>query len=263
MQWDGLMETPNRLRWIFGTLMAGLASLTTLGALLPMASRTPQQRARVNAYREMTAILATQPAYSVSRACSFVHSTTKHSVERRIGWQENWVQASLGLMYPPIERTQSPERIIAGEQADCSERVAALQQMFRQAQLPTRIVGLGGHVVLEVKANGKWYTADPDYGVTYGVGVAQLETGTGQGVRRLLQRVGCTEPVIDRYLEILHSTSDNVVMDIHQPLSPRLALLEGACGWLLVAIPLILWGGLGVLWVAGPPRDAEMIGSAR
>jgi hypothetical protein len=255
------METANRLRWVLGTLIAGLASLTTLGALIPMASETPQQRARVNAYREMASILAAQPAYSVSRACSFVHATTKHSVERRITWHENWVQASLGLLYPPMVRTQSPERIIARQHADCSERVAALQRMFRQARLPTRIVGLGGHVVLEVKANGKWYTTDPDYGVTYGVGVAQLETGTGQGVHRLLQRVGCSDPVIDRYLEILHSTSDNVVMGINQPLSPRLALLEGACGWLLVAIPLILWVGLAVLWVAVPSRDTDRIGS--
>lgn len=261
MQWDGLMETAKRLRWMLGALIAGLASLTTLGALIPIASQTPQQRARVNAYREMTAILAEQPAYSVSRACSFVHATTQHSIERRIGWNENWVQASLGLMYPPMARTQSPERIIAGQQADCSERVAALQRMFRQARLPTRIVGLGGHVVLEVKANGKWYTTDPDYGVTYGIGVAQLEAGTGQGVRRMLQRIGYAEPVIDRYLEILHSTSDNVVMGINQPLSPRLALLEGACGWLLVAIPLILWGCLAVLWVAVPSRDSDAIGS--
>jgi hypothetical protein len=256
------METGNRLRWMLGALMAGLASLTTLGALIPMVSQTPQERARVKAYREMAAILAAQPAYSVSRACSFVHSTTEHSVSRRVGWRENWVQASLGLLYPPIARTQSPERIIAGQQADCSERVAALQRMFRQAQLPTRIVGLGGHVVVEVKANGKWYTADPDYGVTYGVGIEQLETGSGLGVRRSLQRVGYTEPVIDRYLEILHSTSDNIVMGIHQPLSPRLALLEGACGWLLVAIPLSLWGGLAVLWVAAPSRDTGAIGSA-
>ncbi|MEI8213024.1 MAG: transglutaminase domain-containing protein [Planctomycetota bacterium] len=246
------MRRITSLRWGGVVALLVLACLATAGAMLPRWLETAENRERVVACHAVADHLAEQPAYSVSRACSYVHGITTHSVDRRVDWTENWVQAIVGKAYPPLLRTQSPEKIVLGRKGDCSERVAVLQMMFRRAHLPTRAVGLGGHVVLEVRANGKWYTADPDYGVTFGTDVSHLEKGTGKWVRHQLRATGCDDEAIDGYLQILHSSVDNVAMGINQPLSPRLKFVEDVCDGLMVATPMLLWGLLAVLWASFP-----------
>lgn len=246
------MRRIDSLRWGAMVALLLLACLATAGAMLPRWLESPENRERVVACHAVADLLAEQPAYSVSRACSYVHGITTHSIDRRIGWTENWVQAFAGKAYPPLLRTQSSEKIVLGRKGDCSERVAVLQMVFRRARLPTRVVGLGGHVVLEVRANGKWYTADPDYGVTFGTDVSHLEKGPGKWVRYQLRTAGCGDEAIDGYIQILHSSVDNVAMGINQPLSPRLKVVEDICDGLLVAIPILLWGLFAVLWASFP-----------
>jgi hypothetical protein len=242
-----------RMLLVLGLSVAAVA--TSAAALVSRLSVERSGQARVGLLRDVAKQLAEQPVYSVSRACHLVHSLTEHGIDRRISWRENWVQALLGQFYPALLRTQNPERIVVGRVGDCSERVAVLQMVYRQAHLPTRIVGLGGHVVLEVKANGKWYTADPDYDVIFGTDVRTLESGSGKWVRALLQRRGVDREQVDRYVEILHTPVDNIQMAINQPLSPRLKILEDMCGVLLFSIPLLLWGILGVFWASLPSKD--------
>jgi hypothetical protein len=242
-----------RMLFVIGLSVAAIA--TSAAALVSSLSVERSGQARVGLLHAVAKQLAEQPVYSVSRGCHLVHSLTEHGIDRQISWRENWVQALLGQFYPAMLRTQNPERIVAGRVGDCSERVAALQMVYRQAHLSTRIVGLGGHVVLEVKANGKWYTADPDYDVIFGTDVRTLESGSGKWVRAMLQRRGVDRERVDRYVEILHTPADNIQMAINQPLSPRLKIVEDVCGVLLFSIPFLLWGIVGILWVSLPNKD--------
>jgi hypothetical protein len=171
----------------------------------------------------------------------------EHSEGLRIGPEINWVQWLLGTIYPPAARSQLAARILASGSGDCSERAAVLQALLSQRGIPSRLVGLGGHVVLETPTvDGGWMVLDPDYGVEFPGTVAELSKGERDGeIRDALASAGFEETPIRLYREILYSPQDNQAMDWNEPLSPRLFWLErltqgvilGAC--CVVALLLI------------------------
>jgi len=166
---------------------------------------------------------------------------TEHRTDRQIAPWENWIQWSLGQVYAPLLRTQNPDLILDQGYGDCSERVAVLQSLFRLARIPTRIVGLGGHVVLEVQANGKWYTADPDYGVVHFGTVEELAGVAENTLGHPLNRAGYSQETIDRYIELFRSQADNTALPLNSPISPRLYHAEQFSALLLVMLPCVLW----------------------
>ncbi|MFN7735487.1 MAG: hypothetical protein ACK5O8_05170 [Pirellula sp.] len=230
-------------------LMAIVSSLAVVATPL---FRPDEAEARVEQFKAVATSFAGQDDFQVSRANRFVHSITTHSVDRKVMLRENWVQWCLGHVYPPLLRSQNALRIVEGGIGDCSERVAVLQWIARQSQCPTRIVGLGGHVVLEVFSKGKWVAADPDYGVTFSTDVQTLTHGGAKYVAWQLQRAGVDAPTIENYLSILQSAGDNVSMGLNEPLSPRLKVLEDWCEIARVAFPWFFFGLLLVVPMAWP-----------
>lgn len=224
-------------------LMAVGSTVAVVGAPF---FRPDKADARLEHFKAVAASFADQENFQVARANRFVHAITTHSVDRRILLRENWVQWFLGQFYRPLLRSQDPLRIVEGGAGDCSERVAVLQWIARQAKCPTRIVGLGGHVVLEVFAKGKWVAADPDYGVTFSTDVQTLTHGGSKYVASQLQRVGVDEATIENYLGILQSSGDNISMGVNEPLSPRLKVVEDWCEIARVSLP---WFFLGLLLI--------------
>lgn len=247
---DGLESFPPRDGWrrLGIWMLVGSAIATSFGAMVSWCSQSTAGVTRRETLRAFVEDFRTAKRYPVFRACRLVHSLTEHRVDRRIDLSENWIQWTLGQFYPPFLRTQNAARILERGQGDCSERVAVLQHLLRQSLLPTRIVGLGGHVVLETYANGKWYTADPDYGVLYVGTVDALATAEPGYLAAPLLRVGCTSDSIDRYIQIFQSVGDNVPMRLNAPLSPRLHGLEAWSTFLVFALPCVLWMLSGFLW---------------
>jgi hypothetical protein len=184
--------------------------------------------------------------FAVDEANDRVFRATAHSDDRRIRWDENWLQWLAGHWYPPLARTQRTPHLIAGRAANCSERSQILKTIAEQSGCQCRFIGLSGHVVLEVNSRGQWRVADPDYGVTYPFGLQQLQAPEAAPlIQTLLSRRGFPPEVIDRYLAIVGSVEDNVVLDVGSPLSPRLYAAEQACAWLVWIIPaLCLWSGV-------------------
>jgi len=205
---------------------------------------------RRGAIRSFAEDFSSSKYYPVHRACRLVHVLTSHGVDRRISASENWIQWSLGLFYPPLMRSQRADCILEHGVGDCSERVAVLQELIREARLPTRIVGLDGHVVLEVHANGKWYTADPDYGVTFPVSVNELAQSSEEYLNDFLVRGGFDARTIQEYQRIVRSEEDNQAMPINAPLSPRLFLIEQLCDVGIIVLPCTFWALYGLLWLA-------------
>jgi hypothetical protein len=241
-------------RWavVLGCLLtlAGsvLMAFTLLGAALSreLAKAAPVEStgpAALAAYHEQ--LRRGAPFYLVE-ATEKVHRCTTHFDGRRIGLAENWLQWALGKLYPPLARTQDPQRLLAGGAGDCSERSAILKALAETAGRRCRFVGLGGHVVLEVEAAGGSLVADPDYGIVFPADLSVLQSHAGSTIAdQVLSARGYDRPTIDRYLEILRSREDNVALPIGNPLSPRLFVVERACQWLVWLLPLA-WLGAGI-----------------
>jgi len=241
-------------------VLGGLAIGSLIAVVVAPFFRPEDAETRLEQFRAVSASFAAQNDFPVGRANRFVHAITAHSVDRQIMIQENWVQWCLGQFYRPLLRSQNPVRIIEGGAGDCSERVAVLQWIARQAKCPTRIVGLGGHVVLEVFARGKWVTADPDYGITFSTDVQTLTRGGSKYVSWQLQRAGVDESSIENYLSILQSGEDNVAMEVNEPLSPRLKVLEDWCEVARVSLPWFFSGlllSISLGWPSGPRAPAN------
>ena len=167
-----------------------------------------------------------------------VYLGTRHTSGRHIHWSENWLHFLLGKVYHPFARTQSVERLVAGREGDCSERAAILKAIVEAGGYSCRFVGLSGHVVLEVNVDDQWWTSDPDYGVVYPFEAGQLaETSREAIVRSTLAVHAYPADTVNRYLDILQSTHDNVVLPVGMPLSPRLFVIEKACVWLAWLLP--------------------------
>lgn len=224
-------------RWI----LLSLSLLTSLGAISPWWFQSSTGLARRDKLLSFAEDFQSAKRYPVFRACRLVHAMTEHRVDRRLAIWENWIQWTLGQFYPPLLRTQNAGRILERGQGDCSERVAVLQSLVRQSRLNTRIVGLGGHVVLEVQANGKWYTADPDYGVVHRGTVDELAAASYDHLEAPLLRTGTQPQVIDRYVFLFQSVEDNIAMRLNAPLSPRLHWVEEFSFFIVIALPCTLW----------------------
>lgn len=167
-----------------------------------------------------------------------VYLGTRHTSGRHIHWSENWLHYLLGKVYRPFARTQSVERLVAGREGDCSERAAILKAIVEASGHSCRFVGLNGHVVLEVQVDDQWWTSDPDYGVVYPFAAEQLaETAREAIVRSTLAVHAYPADTVSRYIDILQSTHDNVVLPTGMPLSPRLFVVENACAWLAWLLP--------------------------
>jgi hypothetical protein len=194
--------------------------------------------------------------FDLAEATHCIYQGTTHSDQRRIAVTENWLQWMLGHFYPPLTRTQNTERLLAGGLAECSERSQILKTLAEEAGLRCRFVGLSGHVVLEVQTPSGWRVADPDYGVVYPVGFAELQKQSSAPlIEQPLSAAGYPQQTIERYCRIVHSAEDNVVLPVGSALSPRLDRIERACRWLATGLPLVgLLLGIVIMRGARKPK---------
>lgn len=142
--------------------------------------------------------------FQLEAANNRVNAATVHLEPRHVYFSENWLQHFLGQFYTPLLSTQDTHRLIAGKIANCSERSQILKSIAEWSGYESRFVGLNGHVVLEVRIEGEWHTADPDYNLTFDMPVAELAASerTSLVFMNLLER-GYDVSTINRYLEIL------------------------------------------------------------
>ena len=233
-----------------------LLLLNVLGLFVGPAGREPVRTPSMIAGRDYAPlppddlrkmVSAGAPAIDLAKANTLVFLSLRHSDQRRIGLLENWLLWSAGHFYEPLSRTQDTDRLVAGRIGLCGEKAQVLKTITERAGLPSRFVNLNGHVVLEVQTGSGWQLADPDYGVTYPSGIAELEKPEGAGVmRRELARMGYDQGTVDTYVAIVQSAGDNVAFPVGQPLSPRLYRIERASDTLKWVIPLLL-AALGLL----------------
>lgn len=187
--------------------------------------------------------------FALAEANMSVHLATRHVGLREITFGENSVQWLAGFVYRPFRQTQNTKLLIEGKLGNCSDRCQILKTIAEEAGCQCRFVGLGGHVVLEVEQAGRWVAADPDYNVVYAQSVDEL--AIPQNEPHLRRRIEPWYPpeVVDRYVEIFQTTSNNVHLPVGQYLSPRLAVAESVFGVLNSVLTAVLLGcGVPLFW---------------
>lgn len=233
---SSLHSIRERLVWASFHCLVGtvLLSLTVAGNLWKQSGKSAA--AELNAYWSE---LRNGETFDLNKATMAVHLGTTHKSPRYIRWHENWVQWFAGLLYAPLRRTQNTDLLIAGKNAECSERAQILKTIAEEFGHQCRFVGLGGHVVLEVASENDWQVADPEFGLTFPVNVTQLADESQQlAIETALRSRDINEHQIADYVQIVQSQEDNVRLPIGEALSPRLKLIEDACGWLAWIIPI-------------------------
>lgn len=267
-------QPAGQMLFVLGTALGALtieSRLVPPPAIEPARSPTNHARARIypSSSDRQALIVALQSRepdepFNLGITNRLVYRGTVHCDDRRIGVYENWLQWLLAHGYPPLERLQDSERLARGVGANCSERAQILKTLVQRAGRPCRFVGLNGHVVLEVEMESGWCVADPDYGVVFPVDMERLARAECQPLIwwRLAGR-GYGPAAIRSYLQIVQSTDDNIALPIGSPLSPRLYLIETACGWLVWLIPGgLMLTGWAVLrrpsWMRAPPPGVPL-----
>lgn len=233
---SSLSPVRERLVWASFHCLVGtiLLLLTIAGSVWKHTGKSAA--AELNAYWSE---LRNGATFDLNKATLVVHQSTSHNSTRLIGWHENWVQWIAGFAYAPLRRTQNTDLLIAGQNAECSERAQILKTMAEEFGQQCRFVGLGGHVVLEVATESDWQVADPEFGLTFPVNTTRLADECQQSsIEQALRSRDVNEEQIANYVQIIQSQDDNVRLPIGESLSPRLKLAEEACAWLAWIIPI-------------------------
>ncbi len=199
--------------------------------------------------------LASSECFDVAKGTELVHHGTKHSIDRRITWTENWAHFILGQLYGPMAKTQNSFRLIQEGIADCSERAQILKDLAESAGCECSFIGLGGHVILEIQTESGPWIADPDYGCVYRGSFDEWKEERNYGsIARTLRKHGYTRDTVLKYIQIVKTKDDNRVLRTGSPLSPRLYSVEQACDYAIWLFPLTtLCVGL---WMVRSPRSA-------
>lgn len=169
-----------------------------------------------------------------------------HRDNRRIDWDENYLQWLAGLIYSEAGRVQLSDQVLNGQAALCSKACRVLADQLHRFDdngqpIATRLVGLSGHVVLEVQCQERWFLADPDFGIFVEASVQELAQDFSPAAAALAER-GFNSESIELYRDCLVSTDDNETKPVGQPLSPRLYALAWHTRWLAWVIPGVLIG---------------------
>jgi len=104
--------------------------------------------------------------------------------------------------------------------------------------LEARFIALGGHVVAEVLTDQGWRVTDPDYGVTFEAGIAELqEESSAAAIMEEVSRRGYPDSVIARYVDYYQSADNNIVLEPGVPASPDLYRMERVAEWFKWIVP--------------------------
>jgi hypothetical protein len=129
----------------------------------------------------------------------------------------------------------------------CSEQAIILAGALESRGIPTRIIGLGGHVVAAAQVDpeaDQWWLLDADFGVVIPLARKEIEEDPTV-IRPYYCNRGYLDEEIGPLVEIF-GKEDNVRFDDVSQYSPRKYAFEKATYFLVWIIPIALMAPLGV-----------------
>lgn len=168
--------------------------------------------------------------FNLEKMNNLIFESIQHSDKREILFFENWSQWILSKIYNPLKKTQDAILIVDSGMGICSEVVTVMKKIALTNNLNSRIIGLNGHVLIEVYIDDKWYLADPDYGFIFDSSYEQILSLDNVQIKSLISKKlssrGFNDKFTDTYFNIFTSIDDNIILSEGEFLSHRLYFLE-------------------------------------
>ena len=168
--------------------------------------------------------------FNLEKMNNLIFESIQHSDKREILFFENWSQWILSKIYNHLKKTQDATLIVDSGMGICSEVVTVMKKIALTNNLNSRIIGLNGHVLIEVYIDDKWYLADPDYGFIFDSSYEQILSLDNVQIKSLISKKlssrGFNDKFTDTYFNIFTSIDDNIILSEGEFLSQRLYFLE-------------------------------------
>ena len=142
-----------------------------------------------------------------------IHRFT-HNNQAKYNIFSNWLLWAMGKIVPPLSFVRSPDILLkSGHSALCGSQAYVLQSLAESYGIPTRRVGMNGHVVMEAWYKNDWHLYDPDLEViplTESKRILSLDelARSPELVRKYYAGRGSSE-YVDSVVEIVSSREDN------------------------------------------------------
>jgi len=90
----------------------------------------------------------------------------------------------------------------------CSQHALIFDNILKEQEIESRIIGLTGHVINEVLIDGEWEAYDPDYNVVFNKSIKELEADPKQ-VYAIYTKAGRPESEARHWQKVFGSKSNN------------------------------------------------------
>ena len=180
-----------------------------------------------------------------------IHRFT-HGDQSKYNIFSNWLLWLTGKVASPLSFVRSPDTLLKhGHSALCGTQAYVLQSIAESYGIPTRRVGMNGHVVMEAWYEDDWHLYDPDLEVipiTADQKILSLDelARSPELVRKYYQGRGSKE-YVDSVVEIVSSREDNsfeLYWMIEKHVAYRAERLANIAMWVIPS--LLLLTGLGI-----------------
>ncbi|MBV1915545.1 MAG: hypothetical protein KUG72_09175 [Pseudomonadales bacterium] len=175
-----------------------------------------------------------------------------HNDQAKYNVFSNWLLWLMGKVASPLSFIRSPDTLIKnGHSALCGAQAYVLQSLAEEYGIPTRRVGMHGHVVMEAWYDDDWHLYDPDLEVIPVTATQRIlsldELARSRELVRQYYIGRGNREYVDSIIEIVTSREDNS-FELYGMVENRVAYraerLAEITKW---AIPLILL--LAGLWI--------------
>ena len=168
--------------------------------------------------------------FNLEKMNNLIFESIQHSDKREILFFENWSQWIFSKIYNPLKKSQDAILIVDSGIGICSDVATVMKKIALTNNLNSRMIGLNGHVLIEVYIDDKWYLADPDYGFIFDSSYEQILSLDNVQIKSLISKKlssrGFNDKLTDTYFNIFTSIDDNIILSEGEFLSHRLYILE-------------------------------------
>lgn len=166
------------------------------------------QRATLSAGQPLEALSPEQTMDALYKTVTerFTHGLARHNIF------SNWLLWTLGQLHPAFSTVHDEESLVSrGASTFCSQSSYVLLSLANDVGIPSRHVGLNGHVVMEAYYDGKWHMYDPDMEVVVPDESGRLLSVSALAAREDLLRQAYAGPRAT-VIPFFTSTVDNTFM---------------------------------------------------
>jgi hypothetical protein len=151
---------------------------------------------------------------------------------------ENWILWIYSQHMGKYEWNDTKKAIRLGG-GFCSQHAIVFNNILREQNIESRILGLNGHVLNEVLIDRKWRVYDPDFNVIFDEPLKELEDNS-ERVYQAYRRAGRNHEE-SKYLEkIFASQEDNWHFRTSKDFAMKTYIIETISFYLIWVIPILL-----------------------